>query len=177
MRIGIDARFYGPIGTGIGIYTQNLLNQLQKLDQDNEYFIFLRRENFNLFQIQNPRFHKILADYQWYSIKEQILFPLKLHKYKLDLVHFAHFNVPLFYFKKFIVTIHDLIQRDLTKKDSKLPAAVFYFKKAVYFLVIKNALKRAKKIIAVSNFSKEKILKYYKKIDAHKIEVIYEAGK
>ena len=30
MRIGIDARFYGPTGKGIGRYTQELIANLEK---------------------------------------------------------------------------------------------------------------------------------------------------
>ena len=69
MRIGIDARFYGPVGKGIGRYSQKLITQLEKLDQENEYFIFLSQENFDLYQPSNPKFHKFLADYSCYSLK------------------------------------------------------------------------------------------------------------
>lgn len=175
MRLGIDARFYGPLGKGIGIYTQKLIDQLQKLDQDNEYFIFLRQENFDLLQPQNPKFHKVLADYPWYSLKEQIFFPFKLYQYKLDLVHFLHFNVPLLYQKKFIVTIHDLIHNQSSKNASSSNVLLFYIKKLIYFLIVKRAVKKAQKIITVSLFSKQIIIKQYK-INPEKIIITYEAS-
>lgn len=176
MRIGIDARFYGPLGKGIGRYTQKLIAHLGKLDQKNEYFIFLRQENFDLYQPKNPSFHKVLADYPWYSFKEQIFFPFKLYKYHLDLVHFLHFNVPLLYFSKFIVTIHDLIvHKQVLKKASTLPFIFFYIKKLVYFLVVKWAVKRAKKIITVSLFSKKQIIKHYR-VKPEKIIITYESA-
>lgn len=175
MRIGIDARFYGPTGKGIGRYTQKLITHLEKLDQENEYFIFLRRENFDLYKPKNSNFHKILADYKWYTFQEQIFFPLKLYKYHLDIVHFLHFNVPILYRSRFVLTIHDLIHRHLSRETSSLSFLVFYFKKLAYFFVIKSAIKRAKKIIAVSLFTKDMIIKNYK-IDYSKIIVIYEAG-
>jgi len=31
MRIGIDARFFGPIGKGLGRYTQKLIENLEKI--------------------------------------------------------------------------------------------------------------------------------------------------
>ncbi len=176
MRIGIDARFYGPIGgKGIGRYTQQLIANLEKIDDQNEYFVFLRQENFDLYQPQNKRFHKVLADYRWYSFKEQIYFPFKLYGLRLDLVHFLHFNIPLFYFRKFIVTIHDLIHQRSSRDSSTLPWLVFYFKKLAYSIVIKSAIKRSKKIITVSNFSKQEIIKYYK-INPDKIFVTYESN-
>ena len=47
MRIGIDARFYGSVGKGLGRYTERLVHELEKIDTENEYFIFLCPENFD----------------------------------------------------------------------------------------------------------------------------------
>lgn len=174
MRIGIDARFY-DLPVGIGRYTKKLITHLEKVDQINDYFIFLTKENFNSYQTQNPKFHKILANYRWYSFGEQFLFPLKLYRAKLDLFHFLHFNVPLFFRNKFIVTIHDLTQRTITKRASKLPLPFFYFKKLLYFLVIKSAIKKAEKIITISKFTKKEIIRHYK-IKPEKIIIIYESA-
>lgn len=174
MRIGIDARFYS-LTAGIGRYTEKLIEDLEKIDNRNDYFVFLTKLGFDQYSPGNSNFHKVLADDRWYSFKEQILFPFRLYKAKLDLVHFLHFNVPLLYFGKFVVTIHDLTQRNLTKESSKLPFLFFYFKKLLYFLVIRRSLNRAEKIIAVSNFTKKEIVKYYK-IDPKKIIVIYESA-
>ena len=41
MRIGIDARFVGPQGTGLGKYTEKLILNLTQIDKKNEYTIFL----------------------------------------------------------------------------------------------------------------------------------------
>lgn len=175
MRIGIDARFYGAIGKGLGRYTQKLIENLQKTDTQNEYYIFLREENFDEFQPKNKNFQKVLADYQWYSFPEQINMPKLLNKYKLDLVHFPHFNVPIFYRKKFIVTIHDLILvRFPTIRGTTLNPLFYWLKFLAYKIVINSAIKRAKKIIAVSQFTKNDILKHYK-IAEKKIAVTYEA--
>jgi hypothetical protein len=46
MRIGIDARFYGSSGKGLGRYTERLIESLEAEESANEYVIFLRRENF-----------------------------------------------------------------------------------------------------------------------------------
>ena len=35
MRIGIDARFYGSVGKGLGRYTQKLIENLEKIDSEN----------------------------------------------------------------------------------------------------------------------------------------------
>ncbi len=176
MRIGIDARFYGPVGKGLGRYTQKLIENLEKMDNTNRYFIFLRRENFDDYQPKNKNFHKILADYRWYTFAEQIKFPWVLIRYRLDLVHFPHFNVPILYFRKFIVTIHDLILINFpTVRSTTLSPLLYWMKFLVYKIVIRFAIYRSDKIIAVSKFTKSDILKNYPRVPDKKITVTYEA--
>lgn len=174
MKIGIDARLYGPISKGIGRYLQELISNLEKMDQNNEYVIFLYSENFNDYEPKNPRFKKVLAPYRWYALAEQLKFPKLIKKQGIDLMHFPHFNVPVFYRKPFVLTIHDLI---LTKFPSKRASTksflTYWIKNLFYRVVIKSALKRAKKIIAVSNFTKDDIVQQFN-TNPKKIKVIYE---
>jgi len=183
MRIGIDARFFGAVGKGLGRYTQKLIENLEKASAkggsafggDDEFFVFLRKENFNDYIPRGKNFHKVLADCRWYSFSEQINMPRLLNKYNLDLVHFPHFNIPLFYKKPFIITIHDLILIHFpTVRGTTLNPLFYWLKYAAYKIVIKSAVRRAKKIIAVSIFTKSDILKNYK-VPANKIAVTYEA--
>jgi glycosyltransferase involved in cell wall biosynthesis len=176
MRIGIDARFYGPIGKGLGRYTQKLIENLERVDSDNQYFIFLKKENFGDYQPKNKNFEKVLADFHWYTFSEQLKFPKLLRKYKLDLVHFAHFNVPIFYFGKFVVTIHDLILLNFsTKRNSTLSPFLYWIKFLAYKIAINSAILRSSRIIAVSKFTKKEILRNYPSIPEEKITVTYEA--
>jgi len=192
MRIGIDARFYGSVGKGLGRYTQKLIENLEKIsaksampvgrqgpafgyDKNIKYFIFLRKENFDEYQPKNKNFQKVLADYHWYTFSEQINMPRILNKYNLDLVHFPHFNVPLLYRGKFIITIHDLILIHFpTIRGTTLNPLFYWIKFLAYKITIWSAIKRAKEIISVSNFTKKDILKNYK-IPENKIKVTYEA--
>lgn len=87
---------------------------------------------------------------------------------KLDLVHFPSFNVPIFYPGKFIVTIHDLIHHRFPgKKKGRL------LHRLAYRLIMNSAVKRAAKIIAVSEATKQDILATFR-IPPEKILVIYE---
>lgn len=176
MRIGIDARFYGSIGKGLGRYTQKLIEGLEKIDSVNEYFIFLRKENFEEYQAKKRNFHKVEADFSWYSWEEQLRFPFLLNSYDLDLMHFPHFNVPVLYFKKFVVTIHDLILLHFpTVRSTTLNPLFYRIKFLVYKFVIKVAIKRSSRVIAVSRFTKRDILDNYKYVPQEKIRVTYEA--
>jgi glycosyltransferase involved in cell wall biosynthesis len=176
MRIGIDARFYGSLGKGLGRYTQKLIEYLEKIDNKNQYFIFMRKDNWEEYQPKRNNFTKIMTDIPWYSLREQIFFPKILNGHKLDLVHFPHFNVPYLYKGKFVVTIHDLILfRFPTKKATTLSPFLYFFKRLGYRAVINRAVGKAKAIIAVSNYTKKDILENFK-IDPQKIFVTHEAA-
>jgi len=176
MRIGIDARFYGSVGKGLGRYAQKLIENLEKIDRENQYFIFLLKENFEEYQPKNKNFHKILADYRWYTFSEQIDMPKILNRYDLDLVHFPHFNVPFFYRKKFVITIHDLILLHFpTFKNTRLNPFFYWIKYLAYKFIIGSAIRRSKKIITVSKFSQKDILENYPFLKDFKVAVTYEA--
>jgi glycosyltransferase involved in cell wall biosynthesis len=175
MRIGIDARFFGSIGKGLGRYTQKLIENLERIDKKNQYYIFLRKENWDEYRPQSINFIKAMADIPWYGFREQLQFPKLLKKFELDLVHFPHFNVPIFCKGKFVVTIHDLILFYYpTKRASALSPFFYFFKKLAHRLVIRNAVKKSEKILAVSRHTKDDIKKYFN-IPAEKIAVTYEA--
>ena len=175
MKIGIDARFYGPTGKGLGRYTQKLVDNLEQIDRENEYFVFLRTDNFDEYRPRHDNFHKVLADYRWYTFAEQIRMPILLNKYALDLVHFPHFNVPLLYRKKFVVTIHDLILIHFpTLRGTTLNPLFYRVKFLAYKWAIGSAIRRSKKIIAVSDFTRSDILSHYA-VSPEKIARTYEA--
>ena len=176
MRIGIDARFYGSVGKGLGRYTEKLLEYLETLDTENEYVVFLRRENFYEYRPKSPRFKKVLADFAWYGFAEQLLFPWLLYRFRFDLVHFPHFNVPLLYRKKFVVTIHDLILIHYpTLRNTTRPAWLYRLKFAAYRFVIAEAIRHAVEVIVVSRFTESDVLTHYPAAKG-KITVTYEAA-
>jgi len=173
-RIGIDARFYGPLGKGLGRYTQEIVDRIIASDQTNEYVIFLGPENFDGLQTSNPRVKKVLVTVRWYTLAEQFLMPYYIWKEKLDLVHLPHFNAPIFCPIKFIVTIHDLILTKFpTVRATTLGPIKYKLKNLLYKIVIWNAVHRSKKIITVSEFTKHDIVNYFK-ADPKKIIVTYE---
>jgi glycosyltransferase involved in cell wall biosynthesis len=179
MRIGIDARFFGFKQKGLGRYTQKLVENLEKVavSDGNQYFVFLKKDNFDEYQPQNPNFQKILANYQWYTLAEQIYFPWILYKYRLDLVHFPHFNVPIMYCKKFIVTIHDLTLLHFpTVRSSTLHPMLYRIKFLAYRITIKLAVMRAKCIITISQFTKKDIIDNYGEKIEKNIFVTYESA-
>lgn len=154
MKIAIDARMYQE--AGVGRYIRNLIENLKKIDKQNKYILF------------SP-------DIKWYSIKEQIKLPGLLKSLKPDLVHFPHFNVPIFYKGKFVITIHDLIHQHFSMQRATTHGTLIYkIKQLGYKKVFENAIKKAERILVPSNFVKNQLINDWE-IKGSKIVVTYEA--
>jgi len=167
MKIGIDCRIYSTKFTGIGRYTYELTRRIPHLDNKNHYVLFFNNPQYHEYIPPAYNIKKVLVNAGHYSFAEQIKFLRILLREKLDLMHFTHFNAPIFYYRPFIVTIHDLIISFFPgKKYSPL-------KRLAYHIVINNVAKHAKKIIAVSENTKRDIVKHLH-INPKKIEIIYE---
>ena len=160
MRIGIDTRLINE--SGIGRYIKNLLIELQKIDSKNEYVIFLRNKDFDSLTFPS-NFKKVEADFAWYGIAEQVKFPPLIYSQKIDLMHFPHFNIPIFYHGKFIVTIHDLIHKHHSMSHATTHGPmVFAIKKMGYTKAFQTALEKSQKILVPSQFVKDQIIKEWK---------------
>jgi glycosyltransferase involved in cell wall biosynthesis len=171
MKIGIDARIFSSGFTGIGRYTQELIKELIKINDKNslkhELVLFFNQPEYSKYSPENSNVKKVLVNAKHYSFKEQTVFLKKLKEENCDIVHFPHFNVPIFYRRPYTVTIHDLTLsffpgRKMTK----------WFHRLAYNLTINNATKKAKKVIAVSENTKKDIVEHLK-ISEEKIKTIY----
>ncbi|MDD5341329.1 MAG: glycosyltransferase family 1 protein [Patescibacteria group bacterium] len=175
MRIGIDCRRILDINhgenAGVGHYVYYLIKNLLKIDKENEYYLFLydHKIKVNEFQQENVKIiyfpgleniGKIPFFYRHWFL------PHVLKLYKLDVYHNPANIIPLCYFRKSVITIHDLA---IYKNADWFPDHQ-YFTKSV---TIPFSIRKAKKIIAVSESTKNDLIKFFK-VKPGKIEVIYE---
>lgn len=100
-----------------------------------------------------------------YSIDEQIKFPYNKIK-KGNILHCPHYNIPIFYSGKLVVTIHD-ITHILFPEYLPNKLAWYYSK-----FMIDLAIKKANKIITVSKNTKKDLIKYFN-VNPKKIVVTY----
>lgn len=171
MKIAIDARLINE--SGIGRYLRNLIDQLIKIDQKNDYFLLLLKKDLGFKLPKN--FQKVEVNFRWYSLQEQFKLPGILKKINPNLVHFPHFNVPIFYSGKFVVTIHDLIHQHYpANRATTLDPITYSLKKIGYKKVFASALRFSQRILVPSNFVKNQLINEWK-IMADKIVVIPEA--
>jgi glycosyltransferase involved in cell wall biosynthesis len=171
MRIGIDARHDQ---TGIGRYVARLVTELSAIDGSTEYVLFLRSGRFQSDLGLGRNFEKRLADISWYSVAEQTRLPALIRAAHVDLMHFPHFNVPIVYRGPFVVTVHDLTH-DLRRSmvGSQRDPAKGRWKHAAYRLVLRNAVRRSRRVITVSHATKRELVDRLG-VEPGRITVTYE---
>ena len=172
MRIGIDARLWNQ--TGVGRYIRNLVWNLQEIDTNNEYVLFVPSDIQQKDLKPTKRWEIVPTDIRWHTVEEQLVFYKVLENEMLDLVHFPYFSVPLLYNRPFVITIHDLIIHHFpTGRASTLPLPIYYAKRFAYKYVLNQAAKKAKRVITVSKATKEEIVKHLR-VPEEKVVVTYE---
>lgn len=171
LNIGIDCRMAKE--SGIGRYISNIVRNLAETDKDNLYTLYVYQEDY-FTDISLPKnFTKIVAPFRWHSFSEQFSFNSLIKSGNHDLMHFPQTNYPIMYSGKFMITIHDLTMVKFATGRASTLFYPFYLIKLLFFkLILRMALKNSSKIITVSNFVKNEIVRDYK-IDSDKIQVIY----
>lgn len=155
MRIAIDTQTTLGQKTGFGFYVKNLVDALEKVDPKDKYVKI------------SPQTEKDFSTPQrlfW----DQITFPGKAKKAKVELLHQPCFSAPLFYKGKIVVTCHDLISI-FFPENLPLASRLFYSKWMPF------SYKRADMIIAISEHTKRDIIALLK-IPEEKIRVIHSAA-
>jgi glycosyltransferase involved in cell wall biosynthesis len=174
MRIGIDVRSLQNDSQfrGIGRYTSCLVNALLKQDKDDQYTFFAYKNQPlpDLF-IEGHDFRKVTSKkkrFVW--ISGQLFFPRTLRDNKIDVFHSPEYIVPVLASCKKVITVHDFINYDYPfyKKRCRLI-------RRIYFYLKDKTLVQADGVIAVSEYTKKKILELTK-VKAENIKVIYESA-
>lgn len=169
MQIGIDV---SPIvyGTGVSMYTKNLVENLLQIDQKNKYKLFFSslRQKFpglesNNFELKQTKIPPTLLDILWNKLH---IIPIEAFTGKLDLFHCSDWTQPPTKSTPTITTIHDL--SFLRWPESAHPKVLKAQKRR-----LKWVKQEANQIIAVSRATKKEIIDLLN-ISDKKITVIYE---
>lgn len=153
----VDARLVGPFG--IGTYLKNLLLELKTAPFTWHALVYPEHLNMaKLWDVINP----IIVHSPIYSIREQLELPYKIPK--SSLLWTPHYNVPLLYPGKKLITMHDVYHLAYRHKLSLLQR--IYAKH-----MIPRVTNAADHIIVDSYFSREELLKFTG-VEKEKIAVI-----
>ena len=163
----------GVVG-GTETYARSLINALAENDDENEYAVFLNREAADIDVTPGPNFRRIVCPvmamqramrYTW----EQGVLPLQLLREKPDLVHSLGYVSPLAARCPQVVTVHDVNYLGHKGRRTAIGRRAFQF-------FVEQTVKRADRVITVSEFSRCEIVKHMS-VSPDKVTVVHSAGR
>lgn len=160
MKVFLDGRAIN--WTGIGTYIRNIVKRLPALDRRCRLTVVANggEDDFPA----GVDYSILKRPIPVYSLKEQLF--LQSSFAGADLVHFPHFTVPLVFKKPYVVTLHDLIYY-LFPGACPNRLGHWYAR-----LMYPNAARKARMVIADSEFSKEEIVRNLA-VPRERVRVIY----
>ena len=164
MKIGIDAREFLPGRmTGIGRYLWHFLQYATTSNNPHEYVLFCNQETFVPFD--HPILKMVIIREKITPLWDQILLPLNIAKEKIDVFLTPYIKAPFFLPSNMILIINDLIPLFFPEEHGLVKRLYFRFMSG-------KSARRAKRIITISENSKDDIVKFCR-LPADKIMVVH----
>ena len=174
MDIGIVSSFIDDFSGGIGVYTHQLLKNLNLIDKENEYYpIHYLEKNIDVYN-QNkdiiiPK-NRFVTGWGNNMLWRYFTLPLHLKKYSLDVIH-DPYELGAFTFGgsfRKIITVHDLT-------PLLFPSLLKKMDVIFHRLLLKKTINNADKIITVSYHTQKDLITYLN-VPKDKIKVIYNGN-
>jgi len=173
MKIGFDSKRLFCNFTGLGNYSRTLLSNLAKFHSEHSYSLYttkVKESPRTKVFLDNPSYNIHISTASFKAFWRSFSILKQLKKDNIELYHGLSHELPIGISNsniKSIVTIHDLIFKVYPQTYNLIDRFIYNWK-------FKYSCQHADKIIAISENTKQDIIKYYN-IPAEKIEVIYQA--
>lgn len=175
MKIAINCSICQPKGGGITEYIVNLTRELEKLDHENEYVLYVLQDLYDFcltklpsrFRIKKIPYNNTLTQIIKRSLFSQSFWYKEEKEEGFDIFHSPFFYAPKMRKAKVIITVHDLRLYRFPKTYGLL--RYIYLQHSV-----KETIRRADRIISISQFTKDEIMDTCH-VEGSRIKVIHEA--
>lgn len=173
MRIGFDAKRLYNNFTGLGNYSRTLVENLHHYFPEDEYYLYTPKVRQDIVTgpfLENPDYKTICHNGCFKSLWRTSGIKKNLKQDHINIYHGLSHELPLNIARTGIpsvVTIHDLIYRTYPDMFTAIDRAIYDYK-------FRYSCRHADKIIAISESTKQDIIKYFN-IPEDKIKVIYQA--
>ncbi|HNY26904.1 MAG TPA: glycosyltransferase family 1 protein [Candidatus Sumerlaeota bacterium] len=172
MRIAIDARYLNAHYSGIAKYSENLLNSLAKVDQENEYTVFIHTSFTRRLRL-GENFRVVTYPALPVSMRTLFSFGQRVRRAKCDFLHSLSPMAPLLGIKRMILTIHDLNLLNPEESPERAAPPLFRGGRAAFFqrLAMPHFIRSATWLMTVSEATKNSLSQYFPSSE-HKTIVI-----
>ena len=164
MKIGIEGqRLFRKKKHGMDMVALELIRNLQKIDLENEYFIFVKPDEDDTVLQETLNFKIIRLEGGSYPQWEQFALPKAARDAGCEILHCTSNTAPINCPIPLVVTLHDIIYMESSYLRILTGSATPYqkFGNAYRKLVIPRIIKISRKIITVSHFEKNRIGEFF----------------
>ena len=164
MKIGIEGqRLFRTKKHGMDIVALELIRNLQEIDHENEYYIFVKKDEDVSALKETSNFKIITLDGGSYPVWEQFILPRAAKKYGCQVLHCTSNTAPLHCDIPLVTTLHDIIYLESSYLKILTGSATNYQKFGNVYrkLIVPRIVKNSQKIITVSNFEKNRIADFF----------------
>jgi len=161
MKIGIEAqRLFRRKKHGMDLAALELIRNLQKLDKKNDYVIFVKPDEDFACLTESANLKIVQVEARNYGLWEQFALPLAARKERLDVLHCTSNTAPWFPGIPTIVTLHDIIYLEGLRFLTNSKSWYHRFGNLYRRLIVPRVIKKAQRLITVSEFEKKRICDY-----------------
>ncbi len=162
MKIGIEGqRLYRKRKHGMDMVALELIKELQKLDKENEYVVFIKPDEDNQIFEPTPNFKFVELGGGPYPTWEQFALSKAAKAEGCDLLHCTSNTAPLNPGMPLVITLHDIIYMESISLFKKGGTAYQKFGNMYRRFVVPRVMKKSDKIITVSEFEKNRIREFF----------------
>jgi len=176
MKIGIEAqRLFRKKKHGMDMVALELIRNLQQIDQENEYFIFVKPDEDDTVLKETANCKIIRLEGGSYPAWEQFALPKAAKKYGCELLHCTSNTAPVYCSIPLVTTLHDIIYMESNFFKILAGSATPYQKFGNVYrkLVVPAIVRKSSKIITVSNFEKSRIAGFFEMHNDKKLVAVY----
>jgi glycosyltransferase involved in cell wall biosynthesis len=167
VKVAIDIRRMTEFG--IGTYIRNVVRTLARLDIDSKYFLIGSPAKVAECGSLPPNFQSVELMGKDDSLKGNLEFRAIVRRLQCDVVHIPHlFWIPRGLGCPYVLTVHDLLEHMYGSRHAST------LRRSLHFYLTRRVLRKAARVIAVSQFTKSEIEKLLA-IPDNRIEVVYNA--
>jgi glycosyltransferase involved in cell wall biosynthesis len=176
MIIGIEGqRLFRKKKHGMDMVALELIRNLQKIDKENEYVLFIKPDVDDQPIQESDNFRIVKLNGGFYPLWEQIALPAAAKKAGCQLLHSTSNTAPVFTSIPLVVTLHDIIYMESSYLMILKGTGSWYQKFGNIYrrLIVPRVIKKGKKIITVSNFEKNRIGQFFGMANDRRLEAVY----
>jgi len=164
MKIGIEGqRLFRKKKHGMDMVALELIRNLQEIDRENEYFIFIKPDEDDTVLQETSNFRIIKLEGGSYPQWEQIALPKAAKSFGCEILHCTSNTAPIGCKIPLVVTLHDIIYMESGYFKILAGSATPYQKFGNMYrkMVVPRVLKMSRKVITVSHFEKNRIAEFF----------------